>query len=65
MFTDGEGISLSNWLSRIKNKLYKNADYYPIESIKLAFVEGLIRGEAVKHISLRLRDNAVDLYTTV
>jgi hypothetical protein len=58
-------MSLSNWLSRIKNKLCENADYYPTKSIKLTYVKGLIRGEAAKHISLRLRDNAIDLYTTV
>jgi hypothetical protein len=33
--------------------------------MKLAYVKGLIGGEAAKHISLRLRDDAVDLYTTV
>ena len=58
-------MSFSDWLSRIKNKLRENADYYPTESMKLAYVKGLIRGEAAKHISLRLRDNAIDLYTTI
>jgi hypothetical protein len=33
--------------------------------MKLAYVKGLIGGEAAKHISPRLRDNAVDLYTTI
>jgi hypothetical protein len=33
--------------------------------MKLAYVEGLIGGKATKHISPRLRDNAVDLYTIV
>ena len=58
-------MSFSDWLSRIKNKLHKNADYYPTESIKLVYIEGLIRGKAVKHISLQLRDNAIDLYITI
>ena len=58
-------MSFSNWLSRIKNKLYENADYYPTKSIKLAYVKGLIGGEAAKHISLRLRDDAINLYTTI
>jgi hypothetical protein len=58
-------MSFSNWLSRIKNKLRKNVNYYPTESIKLAYVKGLIGGKAAKHISPRLRDNAVDLYSTV
>ena len=58
-------MSFSDQLSRIKNKLRENADYYPTKSIKLAYVKGLIGGEAAKHISLQLRDDAVDLYTTV
>jgi hypothetical protein len=33
--------------------------------MKLAYVKGLIGGEAAKHISPQLRDNAVDLYTTI
>ena len=58
-------MSFSNWLSRIKNKLCKNADYYPTKSIKLAYIEGLIGGKAIKHISPQLKDDAIDLYTTV
>ena len=58
-------MSFFNWLSRIKNKLRKNADYYPIKSIKLAYIKGLIRGKATKHISLQLRDNTIDLYITI
>ena len=58
-------MSFSDWLSRIKNKLRENADYYPTKSIKLTYVKGLIRGEAAKHILLRLRDNAINLYTTI
>jgi hypothetical protein len=58
-------MSFSDWLSRIKNKLRENADYYLIESMKLVYVEGLIGGEAAKHISPRLRDDAIDLYTTI
>jgi hypothetical protein len=52
-------------LSRIKNKLRKNANYYPTKSIKLAYIKGLIKGKAAKHISLQLRDNTVDLYITI
>ena len=58
-------MSFFDWLSRIKNKLRENADYYLIKSIKLAYIKGLIRGKAAKHISLQLRDNAIDLYTTI
>jgi hypothetical protein len=58
-------MSFFDWLSRIKNKLRENADHYPTKSIKLAYVEGLIKGKAAKHISPQLRDNAIDLYTIV
>jgi hypothetical protein len=33
--------------------------------MKLAYVKGLIGSKAAKHISLQLRDNAIDLYTTI
>jgi hypothetical protein len=33
--------------------------------MKLVYVEGLIGGEAAKHISPRLRDNAINLYSTI
>jgi len=36
-----------------------------IKSIKLTYIKGLIRGEAAKHILLRLRDNAINLYTNI
>jgi hypothetical protein len=58
-------MSFFNWLSRIKNKLCENANYYLTKSIKLAYIKGLIRGKAAKHISLQLRDNAINLYTTI
>ena len=58
-------MSLFDWLSRIKNKLCENADHYSTKSIKLAYIEGLIGGEAAKHILLRLRDNAINLYTNI
>ena len=33
--------------------------------MKLAYVKGLIGGKATKHISLRLKDNAINPYTTI
>jgi hypothetical protein len=58
-------MSFFDWLSRIKNKLCENANYYPTKSMKLVYVKGLIKGKAAKHISLRLRDNTIDLYITI
>ena len=58
-------MSLFNQLARIQNKLCENEDYYPTKSIKLAYVKGLIRGEAAKRISPRLRHNAINPYTTI
>ena len=58
-------MSLFNQLARIQNKLCENEDYYPTKSIKLAYVKGLIRGEATKRISPRLRHNAINPYTTI
>jgi hypothetical protein len=65
IFKDSKDISFADWLSQIKNKLYKNANHYPIKSIKLAYIKSLIRAKAAKHISPHLKDNAIDLYTTI
>jgi len=65
IFKDTKDISLFNWISQIKNKLCENANHYLTKSIKLALVEGLIRGKAAKHISLHIRDNAINLYITI
>ena len=65
IFKDSKDISFADWLSQIKNKLCKNANHYPTESIKLAYIKGLIKSKAIKHISPQLRDNAIDLYTIV
>ena len=62
---DSEDISFFNWLSRIKNKLRENANYYLIKLIKLAYIKGLIGEEAIKHISLQLKDKTINLYTTI
>jgi hypothetical protein len=58
-------MSFFDWLSYIKNKLRENADYYFTKLMKLAYVKGLIGGEAAKHISPRLRDDAINPYSTV
>ena len=65
IFINSKDMSFFNQLSRIKNKLYKNADYYFTKSIKLIYIKGLIKGKATKHILLRLRDNAINLYTII
>jgi hypothetical protein len=33
--------------------------------MKFIYIKGLIRGEAAKHISPRLRDNAINLYMII
>jgi hypothetical protein len=58
-------MSFFNWLSRIKNKLYENPDYYFTKSIKLIYIKSLIKSEAIKHILLRLKDDAINLYTAI
>jgi hypothetical protein len=58
-------MSFFDWLSYIKNKLRENANYYFTKLMKLAYVKGLIGGEAAKHISPQLRDDAINPYSTV
>jgi hypothetical protein len=65
IFIDGKDLKFSDWLSRIKNKLCVNEDHYLNKLIKLAYIEGRIKGKVAMHISPRLYEDALNPYNTV
>jgi len=65
ILTDGKDPKFCDWLSRVKNKLKANSDHYPTEQIKLAYVEGLLGGDAARYARERFQEEAVDPYRTV
>ena len=64
LLTDSKDPEFEDWLSRMKNKLTVNADYYNIEALKMAYTENRTGGDAAKYLAPRLRDAAVDKFET-
>ena len=64
ILTDGQNPTFTSWLSKIRNKLKVNSDYFVDEEAKIAYVQLRTDGEANDHIEPRLEKDAVDLYTT-
>src|SRR5271168_3581402 len=64
VFTGAEDDDIDNWLSKMRSKLTANADHYNTEALKKSYVENRVGGIASKHLAPRLRENAVNAYTT-
>ena len=60
----GRDQDLDSWLSRMRNKLLANGDYYPTDSLQIAYTESRIGGEAAKYIAPRLRATALNRFRT-
>ena len=60
----GRDQDLDSWLSRMRNKLLANGDYYPTDSLQIAYTESRIEGEAAKYIAPRLRATALNRFRT-
>lgn len=65
ILTDGREPRFEDWLSRVKNKLKANADHYPSQSIKIAYVEGRTGGKAARHLAPRMKEGSAEEYATV
>jgi hypothetical protein len=39
LLTDGKNSKFKDWLSRMKNKLTANTDYYSTEALRMAYIE--------------------------
>ena len=48
-----------------KNKLKVNADYYPTEAMKIAYVEGRTGDKAARHLAPRMKEGSVGEYENV
>ena len=47
----------------MRNKLKVNADHFLINALKIAYVKSRIRGEAALYLALRIREDAINLFT--
>lgn len=58
LLTDGKSPRFEDWLSRMKGKLAGNADHFPTERLRIAYVESRTGDKAAKHLAPRMRDDA-------
>lgn len=58
-------LTFEDWIIRINGKLEGNADYFPQETLKLAYVVGRLTGDAARHTAPRLRETSTIRYATV
>ena len=58
LFSDGKTMPVSQWVSRMKNKLFANADHFETEEIKMIYVESRTEGNAAKHLDPRMREDS-------
>ena len=55
--SDGKNPTFDGWYVKIKNKLRVNADYYPTEDDKIAYIFDRTEGDAATHLEPRMTDN--------
>jgi hypothetical protein len=49
----------------INNKLKANADHYSTDELKITYTESRINNEAALHITLRIRETALNRFKTI
>jgi hypothetical protein len=64
LLDDSKDSKFEHWLSRMRNKLKSNTDYFPTEDLRMAYVEGQTKGAAVRHIYPRMQQDHPEAYKT-
>ena len=55
-------MSITQWINKIKNKLFVNHDYFKIEQLKMTYIENRIENFATKHLNFRMRDKTLNFF---
>jgi hypothetical protein len=64
VLTDGKEPTIDNWAVKIRTKLSANADHYPTEALRMAYLASRVDGTANLHLQPRLRPTAVNRFET-
>ena len=64
VLTDGKDPNYDLWAKRMKSKLNANADYYPTENLRMAYLATRVEGTASLHLAPRMRDDAKNPFIT-
>lgn len=62
MLTDGKEPRFKDWLLLITQKLTANADHFDTPQLRMAYVLSRCEGKARKHITPRMREDALNPY---
>lgn len=63
MLTDGKEPRFEDWLLLMSQKLTANADHFNIPQLRIAYIASRCESKARKHITPRMRDDAMNPYT--
>lgn len=53
---NGSNMDVDDWIGKMRRKLEGNADHFPIESMKITYVDNRTEDPASKHLAPRLKD---------
>ncbi|EEH39769.1 hypothetical protein PAAG_01958 [Paracoccidioides lutzii Pb01] len=62
--TYGKEPIFENWLSRMRRKLEVNADHFPTEKSRVAYIENRTEGKAVRHLAPRMTNDHPENFET-
>ncbi len=62
---DDKNSNIENWLSAMRNKLEKNADWFSTETSKKTYVRTRIDEDSMKHLTSRFKKNSIKSFLIV
>jgi hypothetical protein len=62
VFTDDKNFTIDDWLSIMRNKLKKNANWFSIDVQQKAYVKIRIDDDVIKHLTIRFFKNSIKSY---
>ena len=62
--TDGKEPTFESWKLQLRGKLRVNADHFPSDEARMAYVYGCTGGDAQKHLNPRYNEDSADPFTS-
>ena len=62
--TDGKNPTFESWKLQLRGKLHVNADHFPSDEARMAYVYGCTGGDAQKHLNPRYNEESADPFTS-
>jgi hypothetical protein len=65
IFIDDKNSNIEDWLSAMRNKLKKNADWFSTETSKKTYILTRINEDSIKHLISRFKKNSIKSFLIV